>query len=503
MTGEIKKIHVGELVNYYENPRHAIGSTEEDTLKKLFDAVGYQYMLNLAEDIQKNGLLGNQQIVVVYSETIQKYIVYEGNRRVAAIKLLHAPDKFKFLDKATIERAKRIGAQGNIPDVITCYITSEQEAFFIMERTHSGEDRGRGVKQWTSKEKEAFKVRQNKKGNISYLIDFYIKKYFNGFEITKILPFTTIQRIFNNREVKKQIGLDSSDESSFTVDKMRLVIDASNWIKEEAEIAGIVVTRLFNKSEVIEEKIVPWIREYMQGKPWNTGNVNKTKDPKEEEKKNSNLDLNGDINNSKAKKKNSDDDRSLNNDDEEQKEDRTGRKKEERGSGGKENLPYFFQGLKFGHLDPNDVNSHGVAAICKELKYFSDRSRRLVEECPISAVYLIRAIIEQSLIYYSKTHYIQGQKKLIWEDIKNIRNLKGKIDCFNKNLSNYITDTVQRQYFGNFFSKYEKYIEPINWVIHRTTDYKIDPHTLIELPRSGLLALINFLISESDGKNNV
>lgn len=88
MAGAIQALKISELVNYYENPRHAIGSSEEDTLKKLFDAVGIQYMLNLAEDVQRNGLLGNQQVVVVYSETIHKYVVYEGNRRVAAIKLL-------------------------------------------------------------------------------------------------------------------------------------------------------------------------------------------------------------------------------------------------------------------------------------------------------------------------------------------------------------------------------------------------------------------------------
>ena len=63
-------------------------------------------MLNLTEDIQKNGLLGNQQIVVVYSDKLKKYIVYEGNRRIAAIKLLLNPEYFDFLDKPTIDKAK-------------------------------------------------------------------------------------------------------------------------------------------------------------------------------------------------------------------------------------------------------------------------------------------------------------------------------------------------------------------------------------------------------------
>ena len=183
MTGTVQEIDVAELVNYFENPRHAIANSEEDTLKKLFEAVGNQYMLNLAEDIQKNGLLGNQQIVVVYSEKVNKYVVYEGNRRVAAIKLLLNPEWFSFLDRATIDKARRIGQLGGVPEVINCYVADEQEAFFIMERLHSGEDKGRGIKQWTPREKEAFKVRQSHEKNLSYLIDFYVKKHFDGLAV--------------------------------------------------------------------------------------------------------------------------------------------------------------------------------------------------------------------------------------------------------------------------------------------------------------------------------
>lgn len=44
----------------------------------------------------------------------------------------------------------------NLEDMKTvfCYITNEEEAFFIMERLHSGEDKGRGTKKWSSREKK-------------------------------------------------------------------------------------------------------------------------------------------------------------------------------------------------------------------------------------------------------------------------------------------------------------------------------------------------------------
>lgn len=260
--GEIKKLKIKDLLNYFENPRHVIGNNEVDTLKKLFDSVGIQYMLNLADDIQKNGLLGNQQIVVVYSNDLKRYIVYEGNRRVAVLKLLLEPDKFNFLDVVTKEKAQKISQKGNISEEISCYVTDEKDAFFIMERLHSGEDKGKGTKQWSAREKENFKVRMNHEKTLSYLVDFYVKKYFTDLDITNILPFTTIERIFNNRVIKRKIGLDISDEGTFTKERMQLVINASKWVVKEAENEGVAVTRLFNKAGTIEDKLIPWIYDY-------------------------------------------------------------------------------------------------------------------------------------------------------------------------------------------------------------------------------------------------
>lgn len=108
MSGELCIIKVEDIINYYENPRHAVGMSEKDTLKKLFAAVGNQYMLNLAEDINNNGLLPNQQLVVVYNDKIKKYVVYEGNRRIAALKLLLNLSLFDFLDTASYARAEKL-----------------------------------------------------------------------------------------------------------------------------------------------------------------------------------------------------------------------------------------------------------------------------------------------------------------------------------------------------------------------------------------------------------
>lgn len=498
MAGTIQAITISELVNFYENPRHAIASSEEDTLKKLFEAVGNQYMLNLAEDVQQNGLLGSQQIVVVYSDEVKKYVVYEGNRRVAAIKLLLNPDSFSFLDKATIDKAKKIGQQGGIPEVINCYVTDESDAFFIMERLHSGEDKGRGIKQWTAREKEAFKVRQSHEKNLSYLIDFYVKKYFEGLDITTILPFTTIQRIFNNREIRRQIGLDVSNELTFSPARMQLVIEASKWIADEAKAAGVAVTRLLNKARAIEDKLLPWIQEYLQNNGVNNSDeaqggdaedapVHGDSSKPDDAADNRGVDHDGSSGTSGRTNGGQSDGQASGNTE------NAGNGNTGTSAGGSRNLPYFFQGLNYSSLDPNDADTHGVSAVCRELQLFSDK--RLVSNYPIASAFLVRALIEQSIIYYSKKHNIQGQNKLIWDNIKNISKLSNIIDNYKRNLHNYITDASMRQYFTTLFGNYQDNVDPLNWVVHKPAEFRLDATTLIELPRKGLLALINFMIS--------
>ncbi|MDO5151544.1 MAG: ParB/RepB/Spo0J family partition protein [Oscillospiraceae bacterium] len=506
MAGKIQKIKIEKIINWSENPRHAVGNNETDTLQKLFNAVGTQYMLNLAEDIQEHGLLGNQQIVVVYSESIKKYVVYEGNRRVAAIKLLMNPEGFNFLDKATIDKAKRIAKDEDIIDTLECYVTDEDEAFFIMERVHSGEDKGRGTKEWGAREKDTFQVRRNNVKNLSYLIDFYVRKYYDGLDITTILSFTTIQRIFNNREIRKIIGLDIENEDTFTIDRIKLVIEASKWVVKESEEAGVAVTRLFNRARTIEDKLIPWIQRYINEhdakKPDTTDSPDKERGDfgQGDAVKDS-----GDVSANGNKRQDKDDyvdnlDSEKTNisktDDEKRKtggENKASDRTSNASSGGSKNLPYFFQGIDYSNLNPNDADSHGVSAVCRELQLFSDK--KMVTIYPLASAFLVRSIIEQSIKYYSKKHMIQGQNKYIWENIKSIDQLSKIIKNFNRNLSNYIVNGVMRQYFTDLFGDYEKSIDPLNWVVHKPAEYQLDANTLIELPRKGLLALINFMLS--------
>ena len=131
--------------------------------------------------------------------------------------------------------------------------------------------------------------------------------------------------------------------------------------------------------------------------------------------------------------------------------------------------------------------------MCRELQIMSER--KLVGNMPMSAIFLTRTIIEQSLIFYAKKHKVQGQDKYIWKEIEGIVKLSKIIDKYNRNLSNYITDSNMRDYFTKLFADYNETVNPMNWVVHRPTEYLPNTNDIIMLPQSGLLTIINFLIS--------
>lgn len=167
-----------------------------------------------------------------------------------------------------------------------------------------------------------------------------------------------------------------------------------------------------------------------------------------------------------------------------------------KGSGNTNNLPYFFTGLRYGHLSPNDPLTHGITRICNEIRLFS--SNKIVGTYPLSAAFLTRALIEHSLIYYSKRNTIQGQQVLIWEQVSDngkVPKLSELVKRYNKNLSNYIKDSNMRSYFKSLFQDYSNTASPLNWVIHRPEEYTIPENDLVQLPGKGLLVLINYLIS--------
>lgn len=207
---ERKMMQVTDLLVWTDNPRHGLQdksdfTTEKDVINLLIDIVGEEKMYNLAKDIfDSHGLMGNVMPTVV--EQNNKFWVYDGNRRLSSIKILLDPN---LID--SINLRKRIKALTSDTDLsflntIDVFLTTEENALTLMDKTHGGELNGVGVIPWDSYQRDISLVKRNKNAlyehayKIASLLDIKKKKDFS-------IPYTDLNRLFGSKYLKDTFGI--------------------------------------------------------------------------------------------------------------------------------------------------------------------------------------------------------------------------------------------------------------------------------------------------------
>ena len=141
-----------------KNPRFSYQSTkvmnQTEIIKYL---VANHAVYELAKDIAINGYLLNEEpIVCKEGET---YVVLEGNRRVAACKILLNP--YKYLSS---QRAKELTKYDKLNDKLTCYIApNRRDADILIFNKHTGTP----LQKWDKVSQDAFLVNLIKTENLS------------------------------------------------------------------------------------------------------------------------------------------------------------------------------------------------------------------------------------------------------------------------------------------------------------------------------------------------
>ena len=153
-------IPIGELLLDAENPRHGEVEDQRAALERLV-AIHPQHLRNLAEDIAKNGLhpgLG----FLVFPNGAGHFVVLDGNRRLAAIKLLAKPDSAPASWRPiTTEIEVDLKSFERLPCTI---LDSREQGRLWLERMHTGQMNGVGVVQWPPIAQHRFSPRNDQRG---------------------------------------------------------------------------------------------------------------------------------------------------------------------------------------------------------------------------------------------------------------------------------------------------------------------------------------------------
>jgi hypothetical protein len=157
---QYKNLRPSQVILDPENPRLPDGtSNDREAINRLLDD-GADALVSLARDMAKTGRTNPAELPIAIKEG-NKYLIVEGNRRFAALKLLKDPAIAD--DDEQQKSFRRAAALGAPPKtVLTLVMPSREEADPWIVLRHTGENNGVGVKRWSAGQTATHRRRANK-----------------------------------------------------------------------------------------------------------------------------------------------------------------------------------------------------------------------------------------------------------------------------------------------------------------------------------------------------
>ena len=148
---EIETIEVNRICLDLENPRHEPYEREHEAIQYLCQS---EKTSTLARDIVEHGL-NPLELFAVIPEGDGLYVAAEGNRRLCALKLLLDPEQAPGRKKADFRKLAEAW-KNPTTSVFAVVFSNRDEVRLWLERTHGGEDQGRGRIAWNPEQKTRF-----------------------------------------------------------------------------------------------------------------------------------------------------------------------------------------------------------------------------------------------------------------------------------------------------------------------------------------------------------
>lgn len=205
MAVDIKKIPLTDINLDQNNVRFGFDTAESqrEALSLLMESdTDANKIYNLATHIAENGLNPAEVELVIFEN--DKCIVVEGNRRLAAVKLLKTPDLCPFPKLTSKFKKLSQEVKSDDLDAINCaVIDSREESDKWIELLHTGENNGAGRVQWSGDVRDQYRERRGGKPTIGRQIRTLINEsdLFEQDAKTAVnkIPVTTLTRLFGSK----------------------------------------------------------------------------------------------------------------------------------------------------------------------------------------------------------------------------------------------------------------------------------------------------------------
>ena len=249
VTRKLEPIEVDRIFLYEENPRHEPIDSEPEIIDHLCKD---EQVFNLARSISDAGpnpleLLGVIELPGTRSK--KSYQVWEGNRRICAIKLLNDPDLAPAHLRKDFTRLASQSVHVPIKKINAVIFDDHDDLKFWMGIIHNGFQAGVGRIDWDADQKARHFGTSNRNRVALAVLDaaegmgLITKDERSG-------KLTTAQRFLHSSLVKEALGLDTANPADITVNRPKedFQKQLGRFIADLKE--GIKVTSRHNRDRI-------------------------------------------------------------------------------------------------------------------------------------------------------------------------------------------------------------------------------------------------------------
>jgi hypothetical protein len=205
------EVSIDDLLLDLKNPRFEGLDSQRDALEKIVFSQGRK-LVNLADDIATEGLSPAHRMLVVRAKERGKYNVLDGNRRVAALRVLINPavlDGMQEVGDSTKKQLKALAKQFDrtrFEPIEAFLLDSDQIARHWIEAIHTGENQGRGVVDWDGIQTARYRG-QSASLKVLGLVQAKGKLTDDELAMLERFPITNLDRLLDTPEVRERLGV--------------------------------------------------------------------------------------------------------------------------------------------------------------------------------------------------------------------------------------------------------------------------------------------------------
>jgi hypothetical protein len=210
------ELDLDELLLDLQNPRISKAGSQREALQKIIEDQDLKLVV-LAESIVADGLSPMDRWLVLKSvEERGKYVVLEGNRRLAAIRLLHNSAVLGDLEvrSPVKKRIEELSAQFTLKSVqpIPCFEVPDRAAASTwINQRHTGENKGRGIVNWGGVATARFRGRDPALQTLELVLTYGDLTEEEKGTVEDHFPITTLDRLLSTPAVREKLGVEISE----------------------------------------------------------------------------------------------------------------------------------------------------------------------------------------------------------------------------------------------------------------------------------------------------